>query len=950
MAEMVILPLIQNLGSLLNDEANSLLQVRPEVELLHKELKLMTASLKDADAIYHKSERAKEWVRQLRELAFEAEDTIEVFVYEVVQRWRGGVVRKIIKFPKLLINAHQFRGKIQDINGKITKLKDDQMNYDIKPLERGQTFTQTHQLEVSSSAQKFWPVDVVGLQSEAEKLAKLLMKKESLGRFSVVSITGMGGLGKTTLARKIYDRDDVKRHFDCQAWVHISKEYRMKDVLYNIIKQVMVLTEAEREELASKEVVILEERLSNFLKEKKNSLFLLDDVWSREDWDKLKNTFLVPCDGQQCRVLLTTRDEGIARHADPNADPYKLKHLDEKKSLKLFSKVFFRSPNDADAESSLNSLNKEMKKLATDIVQKCDGLPLAIVVLGGLLLEKRLTTIAEWKKVLDSVDWHLDTSNCLKVLSLSYTELPSHLKSCFLYFGFFPNDAEIERDKLIRLWVAEGFLEPRGNLRMEDVAGDCLEELMQRNLIHVAKWKSNGVPQSFIIHDLLLKLAISEAKESNFLNISTPQKSLNCYRRVALRDKSSEDNMAQSPNHSSSINSSNLLRTLLCFTEMNPSLYREFKLLNVLDLEDAPGIKTLPKEIGKLIFLKYLSFRGTGLKTLPPWVGNLYNLQTLNLFGTRIDEYLPIEILKLEKLRHLLCYRRIPKWRSDDSIVKKAIEICRCSSPPRQRQLGELSHLQTLWLRPGDWIEDGLEMLTDLRDLRIGGYEGHLENFREALSQAIVKLVRLEVLFLLELGGTEIFFPSFSNHVYLYDLYIGGCIRKLPEFNNFPPNLTRLRLANTRLEEDMIVILEKLPKLKELTLDKQPYDGVVMKCSARGFPKLEDLTLHEFHCLRNWIVEEGALPNLRILEMNELYGLKGIPNGLRHVTKLQKLTLAMPKEFLERVKEGGDDWEKIKHVPSINTREKEIPIEISQHLPGYERQWVDIYRGDNPSC
>ncbi|XP_042491722.1 probable disease resistance RPP8-like protein 4 [Macadamia integrifolia] len=943
MSASAIIPLIMKLGSLLNDEANYLSQVKPEVESLHNELNLMTASLKDADAIHHKSERAKEWVRQLRELAFEVEDAIDVFVYEVMQRWQGGVVRKITKFPKLVIKAHQLRVKIQDINGKIKKLKDDRTNYDIKPLEETQTSTQTHQLEASSSAQNFRPMDVVGLQREVEEVAKLLMK-EPLGQFGVVSITGMGGLGKTTLAQKVYNRDDVKKHFVCQACVRISKEYRMKDVLYNIIKQVMVLREEEKEALASKDVEFLVDRLSTFLKEKKNYLFLLDDVWTKEAWDTLKGNLPAPSNHQQCRVLLTTRDEGVARHADPIAPPYNLKLFDEKKSLKLFSKVFFQLPNEADAESRLNRLNKEMKDLAMDIVKKCNGLPLAIVVLGRLLSEKRLATAAEWKKVLDSVNWHLDSKDCQEVLRLSYTELPPHLKSCFLYFGVFPEDTEIESDRLIRLWVAEGFLERRGSLTMEDVAGECLEELMQRNLIQVAKWKSNGVPESFIIHDLLLNLAISEAKEGKFLNISTPQMSLNRYRRVALRDKGSEDYMTEASHHSSSSSSS---KSLLCYTEMPPSLYGQFKLLNVLDLEDAPGIKNLPKEIGKLFLLKYLSLRGTRLKTLPPWVGNLYNLQTLNLFGTRIDDDLPIEILKLDKLRHLLCLSRIPKWRSDDSITKRAIRICRPSPPPRH--LGDISHLQTLWLRTGDWIEDGLEKLIDLRNLRIDGKEGHMEKFKEKLSQALVKLERLEVLFLIELGEGEIAFPSFSNNKYLYDLYICGHVGKLPDSHNFPPSLTRLRLASTRLQEDMIPILEKLPKLRELTLDKQPYDGVVMKCSAGGFPKLEDLTLHDFHSLMDWVVEEEAMLNLRKLEINELYGLKSIPNGLSHITTLQELTLVMPKQFLERVKEGGKDWEKIKHVPSIRTREEEIPEEILQQFPQYGRQWVDVYKGDNPS-
>ncbi|KAJ4980013.1 hypothetical protein NE237_010793 [Protea cynaroides] len=919
-------PLIWKLTSLLKDEGY-LSKVKPEVESLHKDLLLMTASLKDADAIHHKSERAKEWVRQLRELAFEAEDAIDIFIYEMARNQRhNSVVWKITKLPKDLIYAHKLREKIQVIKGKLKKLFEARINYEIRHFEEGQSQTsvQAQQLEASNSPN----VEVVGFQSEAEELAKLLTKEDPRGRLCVVSITGMGGLGKTTLARKIYERADVRRHFNCQAWIYISKEYRLRDVLHKIIEQVMMPTEEEKVELSSMGEGDLEEKVSDFLREK-NYFFVVDDVWTKEAWDKLKSSFLAPSSSShQCRVLLTTRDESVARYADQITPPYKLRHLDEEKSLELFLKVVFRS---ADREAILN---KEMKNLAKKIVAKCDRLPLAIVVLGGLLSTKSPTIFA-WNNVLDSVDWVLESGVCHKALALSYSELPSHLKPCFLYFGLFPEETEIKRDRLIRLWAAEGFLEPGGNLRIEDVGGECLQELMDRNLIEVAKWKPNGVPDSFIIHDLLLNLAASKAKEGNFLNISTPQKSLKGYRRVALLVKESEDTVAATPYYPSS--RSNLLRSLLCFTEISPSLCGQYKLLNVLDLEGALGIESLPKEIGNLLCLKYLSLCGTNLKTLPPWVGNLYNLQTLNLFNTKIES-VPIDILKLEKLRHLLCFNRKCKGTSDDFVAQSSVGVF--PRRPTPRHIHQLRDLQTLWIHISSWIEGGLEKLTNLRELGITGFGDLMKKFGEALSRALVKLVHLEVLFLEErawLGVGEIILPSFSSHECLHDItIIGGGIPKLPDLINFPPNLTRLRLGSTHLIEDMMQTLEKLPQLKDLKLDSHPYDGVEMKCSSGGFPKLDNLSLISFDWLISWTVMEGAMPNLKNMEMNRLFGLNSIPEGMRNVTTLEKLSFSMPNEFLERVKEGGEDWEKIQHVPSINRREVQIPTEISQNLAEIE--------------
>ncbi|XP_042514337.1 disease resistance RPP8-like protein 3 [Macadamia integrifolia] len=844
MATSMIPPVIQKLGSLPMDEANYLLQAKPEVESLRKELNLMTtSSLKNADAIHHKSERAKEWARQLKELVFEAKDSIDVFVRKVAQKGRGGVVSKL---PKLLINAHRLKGKIEDIKAKIKKLLEDRMNYDIKPSEEDQTSAQAHQGEAScESTIDIMLVDVGGFQSKAEELVKLLMEEKPRGQFGVVSITGIGALEITFLAYKIYNRDDVKKHFDCQACVYISKEYKIRDVLFNIIKQVMVLRDEEEKALALEEAEKLKEKLSEFLRDKKNYLFVLDDVWS-EDWNKLKRFFPVPCNYQQCRVLLTTRDEGAIWPAELIAPPYKLQLLDKE-------------------------------------------------------------------------------GNC--------TELPDRLKLFFPYFGFFPKDTKIQRDRLIRLWVAEGFLEPKGDLTMEDVGGECLEELMQWNLIQVEKWKSNGVPDTFIIHDLFLNLAISMAKEDHFLKISTPHhESWKYSRRVALHDNCRKDTMAEVLSVSSSWSgSSNPLRSLLCFTKMNPTLCGQFKLLNVLDLEGAPGIESLPKEIGNLISLKYLSLCRTSLKALPPWVGNLHNLQTLNLYKTMIQS-VPIEIFELDKLRHLLCFSKCWVWESDPFIVESVSRASQRLSPARIQNLRDL---QTLWFHSSSWIKGGLEKLTNLRELGLSGFGAHIDH-KDALYRALSKLQRLEVLYLVQLtlsGCYQIHLPSFSSHSYLYDITIIGV---LPNLSNLPSKLTRLRLASSNLEEDMMETLEKLPNLKELKLDPFTYVGVEIKCTEGWFPKLENLSLRLFPSLMRWIVEDRAMPNLKTLEINSLMELRCIPHGLRHITGLQRLSLEMPQEFLDRVKKGGEDWQQISHVPFIMTREvHHIPKAdiMSRNLP-----------------
>ncbi|XP_043694570.1 probable disease resistance protein RF45 [Telopea speciosissima] len=667
--------------------------------------------------------------------------------------------KKINNFRKPLIMTHKLRKEINDIKRRIKNLSGFRVKYEIPPSEEGQISIQEMLLAG----------EVVGFQSQANELAKLLITEEDggSGRFGsggVVSITGMGGSGKTTLARKVYNRDDMLRYFARQAWVSLFKGCRVEYILYTIIQQVEPLTQKEKYELISMKAVNLGERLSNRFKEK-NYLIVLDD------------------------------------------------------------KVVYQSPLiEASLNNNNNNNNNEkknaMEALAKEMVAVCSGLPLAIESLGSLLYIKE-PTYYQWNNVLEVVNWHLkDDWRCTEVSSRSYTELPRQLKSCFLYFGLFPKDTLIKRDRLIRLWITEGILESRENLTMEGVAEELLEELMVRNLVHVVKWKSNGVPESFVVHNLLLKLAISEATKANFFNISTSRVPLpppwDCSRRAGFHGNNyCSDNQDKMAAASAASLFSKLQRSLLCFTEMFLRGISKFKLLKSVRFGACPR---------KIRF-------------------DLYN-------GN--DGWIPEEFIVDQKATSALGVFQRP------------------SSIPRR--IDQLRHLQTLWFHTSSWIEGGLETLTNLRELGLTGIKGRMWDFIDALFRALFKLKNLE-------------------------------------------------LACVHLRKDMMETLEMLPKLKELRLDWHPYDGKVMKCSVGGFPKLECLILIYIDFLSIWIVEEGATPNLKILKIDRLWELECIPDGLRHIRKLQQLSLTMPKKFLGRIKKDGEDWEKIKHIPSINTRE-----------------------------
>ncbi|KAJ0048888.1 hypothetical protein Pint_16379 [Pistacia integerrima] len=391
----------------------------------------------------------------------------------------------------------------------------------------------------------------------------------------------------------------------------------------------------------------MEEELSKHL-EGKRYLIVLDDIWNKEVWDDLKAAF--PDEKNGSRIIFTTRFKDVALHADPRSPPYEPCLLNEENSWELLSRKAFPGLN------AMASLPPWSKELGNQILKKCGGLPLAIVVLGGLLSRKE-ATYSEWLKFVQSLQWQLtkDPAKCADILKLSYQELPFYLKSCFLYIGLFPEDFEISARRLIMLWVAEGFVQPRGEEQLEDVAEDYLEELIGRSMIQAATRKSNG------------------------------------------------------------------------------------------------RIKTIR------------------------------TLQGLSV--------------------------------------------------------GETS-----------CIEQGLNKLSNLREL---GLFGQLLMHEEAL----------------------------------------GFKKKLIDVEDFPPNLTELCLQSSFLMEDPMKKLEKLQNLRVLRLKESSYVGKEMVCSSGGFPQLHFLKLSRLNSVQRWRIEEGAMCNLRQLEIVECKLLKIVPRGLWPVTSLHNLKL-----------------------------------------------------------
>ncbi|XXG71055.1 hypothetical protein AAC387_Pa07g0393 [Persea americana] len=778
MASAVVPSVAKNMGDLLSDlliqEALFLYGVDDDVQWIRTELTRMQCFLKDADSRSEKKdERVKNWVAEIIDVSYCAEDVIETFIcsQSVLRKRRGfaeWVERRVCIFCEL-ITRHNIGKQIERIKLKINDISTSRQTFGIRDINEGR-------LEASSSSQSLQEhrrlstalqeSEVVGLLEEMNALRVQLIKGEQ--RHCVVSIVGMGGSGKTTLAKKIYH--DVKEDFDCRAFIYLSQQYEIKEILMNILLCVKSLSPEEIEKIEKMNVSGLGRMLHNHLREKKY-LVVIDDIWSIEDWDAIKLIF--PNGASQSRVMLTTRNKEVALHADPLSRPHDMRLLKDDEGWELFMKKIFPGGDPSTACPS------HLEKTGRKILAKCGGLPLAILVLGGLLARKDKTFNA-WSRVLERVNWHLNESSekCMEILALSYWDLPLYLKPCFLYLGLFPEDYKISSRRLIRLWIAEGFIQYRDNEILEDTAEDYLEDLVGRSMIQVASRKSNGSVGKCCIHDLLRDLSISEARQNNFFTIHNDRgtsSSSTSVRRLALH--------CYIDGYENRNRSTVTLRSILSFLghEVDwEKLRNTCGKLRVVDALDEQIIRDkFPKEVREFVLLRYLELGFYTKVNLPSSIGNLYNLETLRLSGYGT---LPNAICNLKQLRHLCTY---------------GFDI------DEHPQLNNLRSLQTLCLAAGNWINDGLDELTTLRKL---GICGDLRPYHKALSNSIHKLWNLRSLKLFRGCSIPPFMP-FTRHLHLYKMFLEGSMEKPPEI---PPHLVELTLVGSGLNQDDISVRKKL--------------------------------------------------------------------------------------------------------------------------------------------
>lgn len=850
--------LVENLMQLLIDNADLILSIKGEVEDLLRDLNDFNAFLKQAAKSRKENEVLKEMVKKIRKVVNDAEDSIDKFVIEAK---RHDDKNKFLQWFHLT-HVARAKGVADEIKSIRERVKEIRQN-DSYGLQAIALDDNPNRGDEERKAPVVEEDDVVGFDEEAKTVIDRLIAGSDY--VEVVPVKGMPGLGKTTLAYKIFKDPKVEYEFFTRVWVYVSQTFKRREIFLNIISKITRSTKEYRD--------MSEDDLANEVKKLLGKggkyLIVLDDVWTMEAWDRIKIAF--PNNGKRNRVLMTTRQTDVAKRC--NDEPHDLKFLTKEESWELLEKKVFHK----------EKCPPELEWPGKSIAEKCRGLPLAIVVIAGALIGKGKTT-REWELVAASVGEHLinrDPENCKKLVQMSYDRLPYDLKACFLYCGTFPGGSQIPARKLIHLWIAEGFIQYQGTRTLEDVAEDHLNDLVNRNLVMVMQRRCNGQIKLCRVHDMLHEFCRHEAmtEENLFQEIkqglerSFPEKQeLATYRRLCIHSMVTEF-LSTKP-------SGEHVRSFLCFGSKKidlpsneiPVIPKAFPLLRVLDAESIK-FNRFSKEFFKLFHLRYIAFSTDKIKTIPAEFGNLWNVQTLIVETQQGTLDIKADIWNMTRLRHVCtnASATLPSTKRPKSSKDNLANRC----------------LQTLTAIAPEFCT--AEVFTRTPNLKKLGVRGKIDALLEtskdgsgfSLFSNIGKLACLENLKLVNDNRLN------ANRLHLPPAYI------------FPQMLKKLTLVDTWFDWKDMSILGLLENLEVLKLKENAFRGQSWEQEDGGFPRLQVLWIERTD-LTTWKASSENFPRLKHLVLISCEKLEKLPAELADVKNLQLMELQSSSESAAR--------------------------------------------------
>ncbi|XBI60448.1 hypothetical protein VPH35_041375 [Triticum aestivum] len=608
--------LLPKLADLITKEYNLQRGVRGEIMFLKAEMESMETSLlriSEAPIDQPPDIQVMLWAKAVRDLSYGLEDSIDKFMVRIEtdgrpdksHSFRNFIDKSLSLLTKGKI-CHKIGIDIKDIKSRIKEVSDRRDRYKVDNVAAAKPVGPAiDTLRLAALYTK--ATELVGTDEKSVEVIKMLTEGDEVSEkcLEVVSIVGFGGLGKTTLANAVYKKLRVQisiqkqnLQFDCAAFVSVSLNPNMKHIFKSMLHQ-----------------------LDKYL-------IVIDDIWDKSVSENIKYAFIE--NGYGSRVITTTRVLDVSLQA---GGVYQLKPLSVVDSRKLFYQIIYEMEN--------KSQPNQLVEVSERILKRCGVVPLAILAIGSLLSSEKGRAHTH-DSGLDNN--HDDVKNMRRILSVSYSGLPPHLKTCLLHLGLYPEDYEIEAEQLIWKWVGEGFVKKEQGRSLYEVGEDYLKELVNINLVQ----------PSYLnilrhVHDMVRDFITYLSHEENFL--TTPDCQQLEYLTSKIRRLSLQTRNEEVGNQVATVSLSHV-RSLTVFTpafSLLPALFC-FPVLRVLDLAECEVYNTHWNDVCNLFHLRYLNLRSTSITNIPKEIGNLQFLQVLDIRSTKIEEELPSTFAQLTQL------------------------------------------------------------------------------------------------------------------------------------------------------------------------------------------------------------------------------------------------------------------------------------------------------------
>ncbi|KAL5202740.1 hypothetical protein ABZP36_013692 [Zizania latifolia] len=810
--------------------------IAEELQKLSSTLSTIQAHVEDAEARQLKDKAARSWLAKLKDVAYEMDDLLDEYAAEALQSKLEGTsnnhhLKKVRNsFCCLWLNNCSFNNKILQQIRKIEEKIDGLVKE--RQVIGPNMISITDREEIKERANTSSLIDgssVFGREEDKEIIVNMLLTPNNSNHvnLSVLPIVGMGGLGKTTLTQLVYNDARVKEYFQLRVWVCVSEDF-----------DVMKLTKETIDSVASG---LSSATTTNI------------DVWNEDPqkWERYRCALVTGGNGS--RIIVTTRNKNVGKLMG-GTTPYYLKRLSDNDCWHLFRSYAF-----VDGDSSLHP---HLEIIGKEIVKKLKGLPLAAKAIGSLLCTK--DTEDDWKSVLRSEIWELpsDKNNILPALRLSYNHLPSMLKRCFAFCSVFHKDYVFEKETLVQIWMALGFIQNPGRRTMEELGSSYFDELLSRSFFQHHK---RGYVMHDAMHDLAQSVSIDEClRLDNTPNSSSPARSA---RHLSF----SCDNRGRTSFEA--FFGFKRARTLLLLngyksltSSIPRDLFLKLRYLHVLDL-NRRDITELPDSVGNLKMLRYLNLSGTDITMLPSSIGRLFSLQTLKLKNCYALEHLPESITNLVNLRWLEARKELI---TDIASIGNLTCLQQLEEFAVRKDKGyKINELKTMMDITGRICIKNLENVASA------------EEAGEALLSKKTHINTLDLVWsdMRDLTSEEAnqdkeILEQLQPHCELRELTV-----KAFAGSYFPNWLSRLSDLQTIHLSDctncsILPALGELPLLKFLDVGgfpaiihiSQEFSG---SNEAKGFPSLKELTFVDMANLKMWVsVQDGELlPSLTELEV-----------------------------------------------------------------------------------